>query len=1001
MANISQIKLPNGDVYNFQDSVSGYLVPSDIEGKVDNFHIQIGEQISGDYYSIDKTYADILMTAFVGKDYMTCSDVDLGYPYVGIASINNNTVIAFGISVTFNNTAYLDGYVILPNDTAMRIHEATIIPTKTSQLTNDSGFITSYTDTKVKQVPLSGTNSGKNVVISYGLNSNETNSVYTSTYMTYNDYGPYLTLTNKSDSTHQTTVSHEGLHITTGSYTASIDAITQTTNHTIKLPDKSGTIALTNDIPTSLPASDVYSWAKASSKPTYTASEVGALASNTTYVSKITTTAGAHTAISNKSGAVSFNVPTTAAHVGIKFGYTTSGNNRAVLQDSSGNLYVTQKDDNTTYSSKAAASGGTEVSLVTTGEKYTWNSKTSNTGTITSVKTTAGAHSTINITSGAANFNVPTKTSHLTNDSGFITSSVLNNYLPLTGGKVTGPTTFGDTVSIDDLNAGQLVVSGNASFANTINGNITTASALKDSNNGNSITACYSTGGVTDPSYYCAWDGYKITYISKANLKSAINTNTTYSAGTGLSLSSTTFSVKLGYTTSGNNRAVQADSSGNLYVVQKDDNTTYSSKAAASGGTDVSLVTTGEKYTWNSKTSNTGTITSVKTTAGAHTAINTTSGAVSFNVPTTAAHVGIKFGYTTSGNNRAVQQDSSGNLYVTQKDTDTTVSTLTLAEDTGTSAITLAHSGKYKLTAGTKTLIFTMPSSGNTDHRKSFYGTCSTAAGTAAKVISLSTTTGWELVAGTTITVKFSATNTAQNPTFNVNSSGAKSVWYNTAVITTDSLNRAGYATRPQMYVYDGSHWVWMGMSAEDNTTYSVMSASELSTGTATSARTMSAANTKAGLLDLFYPVGSYYETSDTSFDPNKKWGGTWVLEVAGQVHVSAGTGYTVSGALNNTSDGGSKDAIIPYHNHGFTQPTISSNTSGYYILGTTGTLTRSNVKQGTGTQVSNVLTAAAAVTRDGAKATGGAVHYAGTDGNTTDANMQPYVVVNRWHRTA
>jgi hypothetical protein len=47
---------------------------------------------------------------------------------------------------------------------------------------------------------------------------------------------------------------------------------------------------------------------------------------------------------------------------------------------------------------------------------------TSNTGTITSVKTTAGAHTTINVSSGAANFNVPTKTSHLTNDSGFLTS---------------------------------------------------------------------------------------------------------------------------------------------------------------------------------------------------------------------------------------------------------------------------------------------------------------------------------------------------------------------------------------------------------------------------------------------------------------------------------------------------------------------------------------------------------------------------------------------------
>lgn len=31
-----------------------------------------------------------------------------------------------------------------------------------------------------------------------------------------------------------------------------------------------------SDFPTSMPASDVYSWAKKSSKPTYTASEVGA-----------------------------------------------------------------------------------------------------------------------------------------------------------------------------------------------------------------------------------------------------------------------------------------------------------------------------------------------------------------------------------------------------------------------------------------------------------------------------------------------------------------------------------------------------------------------------------------------------------------------------------------------------------------------------------------------------------------------------------------------------
>ena len=46
-------------------------------------------------------------------------------------------------------------------------------------------------------------------------------------------------------------------------------------SYDVIVPKKTGTIALTSDIPTSLPASDVYAWAKAPTKPTYTKSEVG------------------------------------------------------------------------------------------------------------------------------------------------------------------------------------------------------------------------------------------------------------------------------------------------------------------------------------------------------------------------------------------------------------------------------------------------------------------------------------------------------------------------------------------------------------------------------------------------------------------------------------------------------------------------------------------------------------------------------------------------------
>ena len=60
---------------------------------------------------------------------------------------------------------------------------------------------------------------------------------------------------------------------------------------------------------------------------------------------------------------------------GIKTGYTSSGKNYAIKLDSSNNAYVNVPWENTTYSVKNGVSGGTEVSLVTTGEKALWNGK--------------------------------------------------------------------------------------------------------------------------------------------------------------------------------------------------------------------------------------------------------------------------------------------------------------------------------------------------------------------------------------------------------------------------------------------------------------------------------------------------------------------------------------------------------------------------------------------------------------------------------------------------
>lgn len=101
-----------------------------------------------------------------------------------------------------------------------------------------------------------------------------------------------------------------------------------------------------------------------------------------------------------------------------------------------------------------------------------------------------------------------------------------------------------------------------------------------------------------------------------------------------------------------------------------------------------------------------------------------------------------------------------------------------------------------------------------------YYGRSTTAVGTAAKVITLQgidPSTNWELKKGVIIAVSFSAgTNTANNPTFNVNGTGPKSVKYpvyngttvTDTVITSTNKQYAGTKVT-QFYYFDGTNWVW------------------------------------------------------------------------------------------------------------------------------------------------------------------------------------------------
>jgi hypothetical protein len=102
--------------------------------------------------------------------------------------------------------------------------------------------------------------------------------------------------------------------------------------------------------------------------------------------------------------------------------------------------------------------------------------------------------------------------------------------------------------------------------------------------------------------------------------------------------------------------------------------------------------------------------------------------------------------------------------------------------------------------------------------KSSKFGACSTAAGTAAKTVSLS---GFTLATGAEVTVMFTVTNTASSPTLNVNNTGAKPIYYRNAAIG------AGYlaANRVYKFVYDGTQYELIG-DIDTNTTYSAATAS-------------------------------------------------------------------------------------------------------------------------------------------------------------------------------
>ena len=660
-----------------------------------------------------------------------------------------------------------------------------------------------------------------------------------------------------------------------------------------------------SDIPTSLPASDVFDWAKKEVKPSYTAEEVGAdesgsadkaLSDAKDYVDeKIDTLVGEgasttldtigeiskaieehqdvtnalNSAIGNKA-----NVSDLTSHVNntdmhITSTERTNWNDTYALKHGHSNISVLNKITQALLDAwnNAVTHISDTIKHITSDERTLWNTvsskvdKVSGKGLSTNDFTDTDKSKLDGIATGANKTTVDSALSSTSTNpvQNKVVNTALSSKVPTTR-TVNGKALSSDiTLSASDIGAAESGHTHKYAGSSSEGGSATSAEKLSTAN----------MGSATNPVYF----------------KDGVPAATTYTLMTSVpSGAKFTDTVYTHPTTSGNKHIPSGGSSGQILrwsadgtaVWGADNNTTYSNMTAATSSADgkaglVPAPAAGAQAkflrgdgTWQTPTNTTysnfvksgsgakaGLVPAPSTTAGTTKYLredgtwatppdtNTTYTLSSFGITATADELNKLDGVTATAtelnyvggvtSNIQTQLDgkaaSSHGTHVSYSTTAPVVAgTASVGSASTVSRSDHVHPAQTTVSgnAGSATKLSTARTidgvSFNGSANITHYGTCSTAAGTAAKTVSL---TGFTLATGARVCVKFTVTNTASSPTLNVNSTGAKSIMYRGSAIS------AGYlaANRVYEFVYDGTDWELIG-DIDTNTTYSVVSTS-------------------------------------------------------------------------------------------------------------------------------------------------------------------------------
>lgn len=144
--------------------------------------------------------------------------------------------------------------------------------------------------------------------------------------------------------------------------------------------------------------------------------------------------------------------------------------------------------------------------------------------------------------------------------------------------------------------------------------------------------------------------------------------------------------------------------------------------------------------------------------------------------------------------------------------------------------------------------------------------------------------------------------------------------------------------------------------------------------------------------LQAVYPVGSIYVNAGVTTNPATLLGfGTWVAFGAGRVMVGLNGSDSLFDSLEET--GGSKDAVVVSHTHTATVTDPGhTHVFNYNNSGAGGVSSANGTTNGTSNTSTNAINTAT---------TGITVANSTTGSSGTNANLQPYITVAMWKRTA